>query len=66
MSRRKREVSIADELVDELLKDYRKPADLLRESGLIRNEVLHRIYKLVTSSFRLGIGQILRRGLNQV
>ena len=36
MSRRKREVSIADELVDELLKDYRKPADLLGESGLIQ------------------------------
>jgi transposase-like protein len=36
MARRKREVTIADELVDELLKNYREPADLLGESGIIQ------------------------------
>jgi hypothetical protein len=36
MARRKREVTIADELVDELLKNYREPADLLAESGIIQ------------------------------
>jgi putative transposase len=35
MARRKREVTIADELVDQLLKDYREPEDLLGESGII-------------------------------
>ena len=36
MPRRRRDVSIPDELVDELLKDYREPADLLGESGIIQ------------------------------
>ena len=36
MPRRRRDVTIPDELVDELLKDYREPADLLGESGIIQ------------------------------
>jgi hypothetical protein len=36
MPRRRRDVSIPDELVDELLKDYREPGDLLGESGIIQ------------------------------
>jgi hypothetical protein len=33
MARRKRDVSIPDELVNELFEDYREPGDLLGESG---------------------------------
>jgi putative transposase len=36
MPRCRRDVTIPDELVDELLKDYREPADLLGESGIIQ------------------------------
>jgi putative transposase len=36
MSRGKKEVSRADELLDELLLDYRTPEDLLGESGLLK------------------------------
>ena len=36
MPRRRRDVSIPDELVDELLKNYREPGDLLGESGIIQ------------------------------
>lgn len=36
MSRRKKEVNRADELLDELLLDYRGPEDILGESGLLK------------------------------